>query len=136
MHFHKSSLCLLVIVLASTSLPKPAQNHTKTAQQNIPKTHPNSTPNLIDFEVQMTPKMSTKIINKSTWGALGTTWDPSTPKKEVQIPPGNQNGGPRPLWGTILITFGYYLQGFSIIITTAFRLHVCRTIFASINIMP
>ena len=49
-------------------------------------------------------------------------------------PPGNQNGGPRPLWGTILITFGYYFQCFSIIFTTAFRL--CRTIFASINIMP
>ena len=106
----------------------------KPLHKNIPKTNPNSTPNLTDFGFQMTPKMSTKIINKSTWGALWAKWDPYRPKKEVQTPPGNQNGGPRPLWGTILITLGYYFECFSMIFTTAFRL--CRTIFASINIMP
>ena len=61
----------------------------------------------------------------------GATWGPSRPKKEVETPPGNQKGGPGPLWGTILITFGYYFQCFSIIFITAFRL--CRTMFASIS---
>ena len=54
----------------------------------------------------MTPNTNTKIINKSTCGALWATRDPYRPRKEVQTPPGNQNGGPRPLWGTILIIFG------------------------------
>ena len=85
--------------------PKHVQNHSKTIQKTIPKTHQKSTQSLIDFGLQMTPTMSTKIINKSTWGALWATWDPYKPQKEVQTPPGNQNGGPRPLWGTILITF-------------------------------
>ena len=73
--------------MAPTSLPKHAPNHSKTTQKNIPKTHPKSTPNLKDFGFQMTSKMSTKIVHKSTWGALWATWDPYRPKKEVR-PPG------------------------------------------------
>ena len=76
----------------------------------------------------MTSKMSTKIINKSTWGALWATWDPYTPKKDVQTPQGTKTEVQGPLWGTILITVGYYFQCFPIIFTTAFQL--CRTIFA------
>ena len=124
----------MIIVLAPKTLPKHAQNHSKTTQQNIPKTHQKSTPKLTDFGIQMTPKMSTKILHKSTWGALWDHMGPLETQKGGRDPPGNQKGGPRPLWGTILITFGYYFECFSIIFTTAFRL--CRTIFASINIMP
>ena len=43
----------------------------------------------------MTSKMSTKILHKSTWGALWATWDPYKPKKEVETPPGNQKGCPK-----------------------------------------
>ena len=75
-HFHKSTLCLLIIVLTPKSIPKHVQNHPKTTQKTIPKTHPKSTPKLIDFGLQMTSKMTTKILNKSTWGPPGATRDP------------------------------------------------------------
>ena len=47
----------------------------------------------------MTPKMNTKILHKSTWGALWATWDPYRPKKEVQIPLGEpKRMSKAPLW--------------------------------------
>ena len=89
-HFHKSSLCLLIIVLAPTSFPKHAQNHSKTTQKNIPKTYPNLTPNLIYFGLQMTPKTSTKILHKSTWGHYGPHGTLRNPKRRSRPPRGTK----------------------------------------------
>ena len=103
----------------------------KPLNKNIPKTHQKSTPNLTDFRRQMTPAMSTKLLHKSTWGAL---WGHMGPKEAQKGGPGTlgtQNGGPGPIRSTICITFGSYFGCFPISFTTSFRL--CRTISASIS---
>jgi len=125
-HFHKSSLFLLLIVLAPKSRQKQFQNHSKTPPKSIPKTHRNSTSNFIDFGSEMTPHMRPEILKKSTPGALrGHMW-PKLAQKGGPGPSGDPKGRCRPPLGYNFPNFRHRFLMFFNIIHDFFSTCNCR----------